>query len=47
MPARAVFDRIWADELAAPARPSLTNPKSALQEWALGDGKQAKPKDQP
>jgi len=37
--ARAVFDRIWADELAAPARPSLTNPKSALQEWALGHGK--------
>ena len=37
--ARAVFDRIWADELSAPARPSLTNPKSALQEWALGHGK--------
>ncbi len=37
--ARAVFDRTWADELAAPPRKSLTNPKSALQEWALAHAK--------
>jgi ribonuclease III len=37
--AKAVFDRTWADEFAAPPRKSLTNPKSALQEWALGQGK--------
>lgn len=37
--ARAVFDRTWADELAAPPKKSLTNPKSALQEWALAHGK--------
>jgi len=37
--ARAVFERIWAAELAAPPRRSLTNPKSALQEWALGQGR--------
>ena len=37
--ARAVFDRAWAAEFASPARPVLTNPKSALQEWALGQGR--------
>lgn len=37
--AQTVFGRAWAAELAAPARPSLTNPKSALQEWALGQGR--------
>jgi ribonuclease-3 len=36
---RPVFNRAWADELAAPPKKSLTNPKSALQEWALGQGK--------
>ncbi len=33
--ARAVFDRAWAAELAAPPSRTTTNPKSALQEWAL------------
>lgn len=37
--ARAVFDRAWASELAAPPKRALTNPKSALQEWALGQGR--------
>jgi ribonuclease-3 len=37
--ARAVFEKAWATELAAPPKRSLTNPKSALQEWALGQGK--------
>jgi len=37
--ARVVFERAWAAELAAPPRKSLTNPKSALQEWALSQGK--------
>ncbi|HEV2082749.1 MAG TPA: ribonuclease III [Brevundimonas sp.] len=37
--ARAVFARAWAEELAAPARRSLSNPKSALQEWSLGGGR--------
>jgi ribonuclease-3 len=36
---RAVFDTAWKDELSAPPQKSLTNPKSALQEWALGLGK--------
>ena len=37
--ARSVFERAWGAELAAPPRKSLTNPKSALQEWALGQGR--------
>ena len=37
--ARRVFERAWAAELAAPPRRALTNPKSALQEWALGQGR--------
>ena len=37
--ARAVFERAWAAALAAPPRRALTNPKSALQEWALGQGR--------
>ena len=37
--ARSLFERVWAAELAAPPCKSLTNPKSALQEWALGQGK--------
>lgn len=37
--ARVVFDRAWADELAAPPVRSISNPKSVLQEWALGQAK--------
>ena len=37
--ARVVFDRAWADELSQVAPRSLTNPKSALQEWALAQGR--------
>lgn len=37
--ARAVFERAWAEELAAPSQPVLTNPKSALQEWAQSLGR--------
>lgn len=37
--AQAVFDRVWASELAISPKRSLTNPKSALQEWALKQGK--------
>jgi ribonuclease-3 len=37
--AQAVFDRAWAVELAAPPVRSVSNPKSALQEWALGQAK--------
>ncbi|CAN5163588.1 ribonuclease III [soil metagenome] len=37
--ARKAFDRAWAEELARPPERSLTNPKSALQEWAQGQGK--------
>lgn len=37
--ARSVFDRAWAAELAAPPKRAVSNPKSALQEWALGQGR--------
>ncbi len=37
--ARKVFDRAWADEIAKPPERSLTNPKSALQEWAQAQGR--------
>lgn len=36
--ARAVFDRAWATELSTPPEPAIVNPKSALQEWAQGQG---------
>jgi ribonuclease-3 len=36
---RKAFDLAWAPEFAAPPQTSLTNPKSALQEWALGQGR--------
>ncbi len=37
--ARAAFDRAWADELAKPSERGLSNPKSALQEWAQAQGR--------
>ncbi|PZN99752.1 MAG: ribonuclease III, partial [Alphaproteobacteria bacterium] len=37
--ARAVFEKAWAEELAKPPERSLTNPKSALQEWAQSFGR--------
>lgn len=37
--ARAMFDRVWAEELATPAPRALNNPKSALQEWSQGKGR--------
>ncbi|MCV0413721.1 MAG: ribonuclease III [Brevundimonas sp.] len=37
--ARGVYERGWAGDLAAPPPRSLTNPKSALQEWAQGQGR--------
>jgi len=37
--ARTVFDRAWAEELASPPPRALNNPKSALQEWAQGQGR--------
>jgi ribonuclease-3 len=37
--ARAAFERGWAPDLAAPPPRSVTNPKSALQEWAQGKGR--------
>ena len=37
--ARSAFDRAWAEELAKPPERGLANPKSALQEWAQGQGR--------
>ena len=37
--ARAVFERLWKDELASPSSRSLSNPKSSLQEWSLKVGR--------
>ena len=37
--ARKAFERAWADELANPPAQALGNPKSALQEWAQGQGR--------
>jgi ribonuclease-3 len=37
--ARAVFATAWAEELAAPSSRERTKPKSALQEWAQGQGR--------
>ncbi len=37
--ARAVFERAWAEEMAAPAPRALNNPKSTLQEWSQGQGR--------
>lgn len=37
--ARAMFDKAWAEEFASPPAPALTNPKSALQEWAQSKGR--------
>lgn len=37
--ARRVFERAWAEELAAPTPTAHGNPKSALQEWAQAGGR--------
>ena len=37
--AKAMFDIAWAEEFASPPAPALTNPKSALQEWAQAQGR--------
>lgn len=37
--ARRLYHLAWAEELAAPPTRSVTNPKSALQEWAQGLGR--------
>ena len=37
--ARSFFEVAWADELSAPPSRTVTNPKSALQEWAQGKGR--------
>ena len=36
--AKQVFDKAWAEEFSSPPAPALTNPKSALQEWAQSKG---------
>jgi len=36
--ARLAFDRLWAEELVRTPERGLANPKSALQEWAQGQG---------
>ena len=37
--ARVFFEQAWAEELSAPPSRTVTNPKSALQEWAQGQGR--------
>ena len=37
--AKAMFDIAWAEEFASPPAPAVTNPKSALQEWAQAQGR--------
>lgn len=37
--ALSAFERLWAEELAAPPARTVANPKSALQEWAQGQGR--------
>ena len=37
--ARTVFTSAWAPEFSAPPKRALSNPKSVLQEWALGAGR--------
>ncbi|PZO02792.1 MAG: ribonuclease III [Alphaproteobacteria bacterium] len=37
--ARIFFDKAWAEEFSAPPSRTVTNPKSALQEWAQAKGR--------
>jgi ribonuclease III len=37
--ARGVFDHAWAEEFARPISTTVANPKSALQEWSLKEGR--------
>lgn len=37
--ARTFFDKAWAKEFSAPPSRTVTNPKSALQEWAQAKGR--------